>query len=135
MTDNKVKGINKYQSEKILYNIFQKFYNKKGKVLLLTDVDICYNDGVNKEHWGIFGLGMMYSKPCVISTNRLKTNRNDRLVKVAIHEIGHTLGLNHCENNKKCIMNDAKGKGSTVDGVSKYLCPSCKNRLKLFRYF
>lgn len=134
MTDTKVKGMNRYQSEKILKNIIQKFYNKRGKVLLLTDVDICFNNGVNKEHWGIFGLGMLYSKPCVVSTNRFKINRDKRLVKVSIHEIGHTLGLTHCDNDKKCVMNDAKGKGSTVDGVNKYLCPSCKTKLKLLRF-
>jgi archaemetzincin len=134
MTDTKVKGMNRYQSEKILSNIIQKFYNKRGKVLVLTDVDICFNNGKNKEHWGIFGLGMLYSKPCVVSTNRLKTNRDNRLVKVAIHEIGHTLGLNHCDNDKKCVMNDAKGKGSTVDGVNKYLCPNCKTKLELLRF-
>lgn len=134
MTDTKVKGMNRYQSEKILKNIIQKFYNKRGKVLVLTDVDICFNNGKNKEHWGIFGLGMLYSKPCVVSTNRLKTNRDNRLVKVAIHEIGHTLGLNHCDNDKKCVMNDAKGKGSTVDGINKYLCPNCKTKLKLLRF-
>jgi archaemetzincin len=134
MTDTKVKGMNRYQSEKILNNIIQKFYNKRGKVLVLTDVDICFNNGKNKEHWGIFGLGMLYSKPCVVSTNRLKTNRDNRLVKVAIHEIGHTFGLNHCDNDKKCVMNDAKGKGSTVDGVNKYLCPNCKTKLELLRF-
>jgi archaemetzincin len=132
MTDTKVKGLNKYQSEKILSNIVQKFYNKRGKVLLLTDVDICFNDGVNREHWGIFGLGMLYGKPCVVSTNRLKKNKINRLVKITIHEIGHTLGLNHCDN--KCVMNDVKGKGSTVDGVNKHLCSSCKTKLKLFRF-
>jgi archaemetzincin len=134
MTDTKVKGMNRYQSEKILNNIIQKFYNKRGKVLVLTDVDICFNNGKNKEHWGIFGLGMLYSKPCVVSTNRLKRNRDNRLVKVAIHEIGHTFGLNHCDNDKKCVMNDAKGKGSTVDGVNKYLCPNCKTKLELLRF-
>jgi archaemetzincin len=134
MTDTKVKGMNRYQAEKILKNIIQKFYNKRGKVLVLTDVDICFNNGKNKEHWGIFGLGMLYSKPCVVSTNRFKINRDKRLVKVSIHEIGHTLGLTHCDNDKKCVMNDAKGKGSTVDGVNKYLCSSCKIKLKLFRF-
>jgi archaemetzincin len=134
MTDTKVKGLNRYQSEKIFSNIIQKFYNKRGKVLLLTDVDICVNDGFNKEHWGIFGLGMLYSKPCVVSTYRLKKNRNNKLIKITIHEIGHTLGLNHCDNDKKCVMNDAKGKGSTIDEVNKYLCPKCKTKLKLLRF-
>jgi archaemetzincin len=134
MNDTKVKGLNKYQSEKILINLIKRFYNKRGKVLLLTDVDICFNNGVNQEHWGIFGLGMLYCKPCVISTNRITKNYDNRLIKITIHEIGHTLGLNHCDNDNKCVMNDAKGKGSTVDGVNKYLCSTCNIKLKLLRF-
>ena len=132
MIDTKVIGLNKYQSEKILNNINKKFFDKNGKIVLLTDVDICYNNGKGQEHWGIFGLGKILDKPCVISTYRLKRNKNEKLKKIVIHELGHTFGLLHCDSDKKCLMNDAKGKGSTIDFVNHYFCESCNTK---FRYF
>ncbi len=51
----------------------------------------------------------------------------DRLRKVSIHEIGHNFGLDHCSNNKKCVMNDAKGKISTIDNEEIWLCEKCRS--------
>ena len=38
----------------------------------------------------------------------------ERFSKVVIHELGHALGLSHCET-PGCVMRDAEGKISTVD--------------------
>lgn len=135
MTDTKVVGLNKYQAEKILNNINKKFSDKKGKVVLLTNVDICFNNGKGQEHWGIFGLGQVFNKPCVVSTYRLKKNKNEKLKKIVVHELGHTFGLFHCDYDRKCLMNDAKGKGSTIDYVNNYFCESCNTKLKYFSKF
>ena len=73
-------------------------------LLILTEKDICCNKDKDNPEWGIFGLGLRPGKTCIISTYRLSKNVSkqktlERLEKVALHEIGHNLGLNHCTNN------------------------------------
>ena len=46
----------------------------------------------------------------------------ERLWKVAIHELGHTLGLPHCPNNG-CLMQDAHGTVKTDCGA-RFATPS-----------
>jgi archaemetzincin len=48
------------------------------------------------------------------------------LAKEAIHEVGHVLGLNHCQEN--CVMNLSKSR-EEVRKKSSSLCPSCSTRL------
>jgi archaemetzincin len=78
--------------------------------------------------WGIMGLGYCPGNACVVSTFRLsKTKLSDQFYKVALHELGHTLGLKHCPD-KTCLMRDAEG-GNPLD-KEKDFCPSCKSLLK-----
>ena len=48
------------------------------------------------------------------------------LAKEAIHEVGHVLGLNHCQEN--CVMNLSKSR-EEVGKKSSSLCSSCSTRL------
>lgn len=86
------------------------------------------------QDWGVFGLGYRPGPSCVVSSFRLmrepKKKFSSRLEKVCIHEIGHNLGLAHCEN-PKCVMADAAEKLSTVDGVEAALCDDCKQSIGL----
>lgn len=119
----------RYDASKILHK-----YNSNELLLILTEKDITHKKDKNPE-WGIFGLGFCPGKTCVISTFRLYKNANqdkmiERLSKVAVHEIGHNMGLDHCINNDKCLMNDAGGTIKQVDNEKIWFCDRCKNLLK-----
>jgi len=90
----------------------------------LTTKDISTSKGAYSD-WGIMGLGYCPGKSCVASTFRLHgDNKMEKLVKVALHELGHTQGLEHCPQ-EGCLMRDAKGKDhlNQLNGF----CSSCKN--------
>jgi len=94
-------------------------------VVGMTNKDITTKKGKISD-WGIFGLGIMSGKVCVISSFRLKSNILDKLFKTTLHELGHTEGLDHCSNSK-CIMSDANGKDN-FDNENNF-CNKCKNYL------
>ena len=79
------------------------------------------------------GLGYRPGNSCVVSTFRLKTTNKllfyKRLEKVVLHELGHNLGLPHCEN-PKCVMTNAAEKISTVDNANALLCDACAKRIR-----
>ncbi len=115
-------------------NILRKFSSNKN-VLIITEKDIATAKGNIKE-WGVFGFGYRPGSTCVISTYRLKrkvVNAQfiDRLNKVAIHEIGHNIGLPHCTSgNKHCLMNDAGGTIAQVDNEQILFCNKCNSLIK-----
>jgi archaemetzincin len=104
------------------------------KLIGITEADISTTKGEVYD-WGIFGLGYLPGRVCVVSTFRLGRNKVtedkffERLVKVANHELGHNFGLDHCPN-EHCLMEDAKGTIKTVDRETGRLCPDCQARLK-----
>ena len=74
--------------------------------------------------WGVMGLSFQPGNACIASAFRLdKQNILDQLFKVAIHELGHTQGLDHCEV-KTCYMRDAEGKNTTNQEIG--FCDKCK---------
>jgi archaemetzincin len=86
------------------------------------------------QDWGIMGLGFRPGSSCVISTFRIKAPSNklflERLRKISVHEIGHNLGLPHCETDS-CVMRDAAETVKTVDAVKLWLCDGCKSSIGL----
>ena len=84
------------------------------------------------KDWGIFGLAFVPGTSCIVSTFRLKSSKSkfiDRFTKVCIHELGHNLGLGHCENHEKCVMRDAAETIKTIDHVDLILCEKCKKEI------
>ena len=103
-------------------------------LLIITEKDICYNKNKSNPEWGIFGLGSQPGRTCIVSTFKLKREVSqqktlERLEKVALHEIGHNLGLNHCENNKECMMSAANGTIKQVDNEKVWFCEKCREQL------
>ena len=80
----------------------------------------------------MFGLGYRPGPSCIVSTYRLKNTDQrkfiERLKKVAIHELGHNLGLDHCES-ELCVMRDAVETIKTIDRVDSRLCEQCRKRI------
>ncbi len=93
----------------------------------LTSKDVSTNKDQYVD-WGVMGLGYCPGNACVVSTFRLsKTNLLDQVFKVAIHELGHTQGLPHCDV-KTCYMRDAEGH-NTTDEENEF-CPKCRKLLE-----
>ncbi|MCB0477088.1 MAG: hypothetical protein KDC84_02930 [Crocinitomicaceae bacterium] len=83
------------------------------------------------KDWGVFGLGSCPGPTCVVSIFRLRKRENyiDRLKKIVVHELGHNLGLPHCDDGPTCVMRDANENIKNIDKEKLELCPSCKKKL------
>jgi archaemetzincin len=110
-------------------------YSSNDYLLISTEKDIACVNGDYPE-WGIFGLGEMPGTTCVVSTFRLKRKVSesifiDHLIKVSLHEIGHNLGLNHCNNDPRCMMNDAKGSAKGLYFEKIWFCDKCRKLIDM----
>ncbi len=85
----------------------------------------------------VFGLAYLDGSGSVVSTYRLQTSSDggfsnksaadifeNRVRKEIVHEIGHTLGLEHCDNNR-CVMNFSPTV-QEVDIKEETLCGTCR---------
>ncbi|MBN1532588.1 MAG: Zn-dependent protease [Spirochaetes bacterium] len=123
---------NRYRAEKLLAHLDSLHGAAYRAVLGITASDISTTKG-DIPDWGIFGLAILGGRACVVSTFRLRRGAgeakiNERLVKVANHELGHAFGLPHCPT-PRCLMNDAKGTIATVDYSTGRLCDRCREKL------
>ena len=96
------------------------------KVLGLTSADVSTTAHGRKD-WGVAGLGTVGGRAAIVSSFRTHGNLS-MLTEVAVHEIGHTLGLPHCPH-RSCVMRDAKGK---LDRIGRRFCPDCRHRIGPF---
>ncbi|NHJ23216.1 MAG: hypothetical protein EAX89_01480 [Candidatus Lokiarchaeota archaeon] len=131
-----------YDANLIMQNLF-KSYKEKGlfRILGILDNDIY----VNRYNF-IFGsarhpdkIYSPYSPVALISIFRLREEfwgfQADqalfelRILKEALHELGHTFGLIHCEND--CIMIFSNSIDDTDNKPPKF-CESCKSSIEIF---
>lgn len=117
---------NRYRADSLIYYL-NKRTSENFVTIGLTSKDISTTKG-KVDDFGVMGLGFCPGKACVASNFRLNTkNSKEQLLKVAIHELGHTQGLPHCIE-KTCFMRDAKGKNPTDE--EKDFCKKCKTFLQ-----
>jgi archaemetzincin len=122
----------RWRAEKLLDFLAPRLPADGFRVLGLTASDISTTKGKIYD-WGVLGLGSLDGAAGVISSFRAhKGAKNaqharERLAKVAVHEIGHTQGLDHCPT-VGCLMEDAEGKVATCDREYD-LCPACRAKL------
>lgn len=101
---------------------------RKGNVVLgLTD-EIIFKANELSPTYGIFGVSPVGAYVAVISSTRPsgKQHTNDHLVKLMMHELGHSFGLNHC-SNQHCFMVDAEH-GNKFSQTPSF-CNECKTFL------
>lgn len=124
---------NRYRADSLIRFLAAMMPGKYDKILGLTSSDISITKGPNADY-GIFGLGFRPGKSCIVSTHRLnhKAHSNDqflaRLRKIAQHELGHTMGLKHCED-PACFMRSAKESLKSIDEANEWLCMACKSKI------
>lgn len=97
-----------------------------GRVLGVVDVDL-YAEGLNF----VFGQAELGGRTAVISLKRLFAKPQillERALKEAIHELGHTFGLQHCKD-RLCVMHFSSSLGDT-DLKSTEYCESCATSLR-----
>ncbi len=124
----------RYRGTKLLEYLDSGELTQFDKVVGITSSDISVTKGEIYD-WGIFGLGSIGGRPCVVSVFRLKGKGAsasliaDRLAKITVHEVGHTFGLDHCPTTG-CVMQDCAGSIKTVDGEDGTFCSICDARLR-----
>lgn len=123
---------NQYHSTKILEALNKTYSEFRGRVLGVTEVDICIPILTH-----VFGEAQLNGRTALISIHRLYQKYyglsddedlfNERVYKEAMHEIGHTLGLHHCEN-WNCVMHTSNVV-EEIDIKGSDFCPECRKNL------
>jgi len=117
-----------YHSTPILQKLADKAPSTAAKVLAVVQVDLFIPILTH-----VYGEAQLGGKACVVSTFRLNEGHPSanlvepflgRIVKEAIHELGHTFRLRHCKD-PACLMHYCRDERD-VDRKSDELCRYCK---------
>jgi archaemetzincin len=95
-------------------------------VVGVTSVDVSATKGEHFD-WGVLGLAYHGGRVAVVSSHRLHRGVDRRglvvrAVKVALHELGHVIGVLHRDDGPDCLMNDAVGAVATIDRAEGPMC-------------
>ena len=116
---------------------YKKLYYSKEKRTTTKILAICNFDAYSDKLNFVFGEAYLDGSICAIYLPRLRQEfyglKPDesvfyqRLVKEAVHELGHAFGLSHCENIK-CVMHFSNSLSDT-DIKTSHLCNVCRGHL------
>lgn len=79
--------------------------------------------------YGIMGISPVGTYKCVVSSKLPKSGKeqsDENFVKLALHELGHAFGLNHCPD-QHCFMVDAEHTMKFPQTTN--FCKDCKSKL------
>lgn len=117
-----------YDAGLILKHLSRLSFPRHPRILAITDVDLC-----SPFLTYVFGEAQMGAKAAIVSDFRLKHIGDSapapsaiyyqRIVKVALHEIAHTLTLYHCET-PGCLMRMSP-RTCDLDRLDIYFCDRC----------
>lgn len=116
-----------YHSTSVLNKLAYIAPDRCIKILAITRVDLFIPILTH-----VFGEAQLDGKACIISTYRLNDGLesgdfhkiNERIVKEAIHELGHTFNLRHCDSHE-CTMHYCRSLRD-VDVKSVQCCRYCR---------
>ncbi|MEM0067740.1 MAG: archaemetzincin family Zn-dependent metalloprotease [Saccharolobus sp.] len=119
-----------YNAEKVI-KYLRRIYNfNYDSIIFVAEAD-GYVDGYN------FIFGLTIENTAIVFTSRLREEFYNRLpnlslyaqriVKEVTHELGHSIGLGHC-NNEKCVMNFSNSI-EDVDRKDKHFCKKCEYKI------
>ena len=118
---------NQYHSTAVLDGLAANIPPHAVRVLAIAQVDLFIPILTH-----VYGEAQLGGAACIVSTFRLNEGRSglnispkyiDRIVKEAIHELGHTFNLRHCPEHS-CIMHYCRNE-EDVDRKSDQLCRYC----------
>jgi len=121
-----------YHSTEILKRLMQHAPSESWRVLGVTEADL-YIPILTF----VFGEAQLESLCSVVSLHRLRQEfyglpsdpdlLAERLLKEALHELGHTFGLRHC-SDYRCVMSSSNGV-ERIDLKSADFCPDCSKAM------
>ena len=97
-------------------------------VIGLTDY-VIFKPNEISQTYGIMGVSPLGTYKCVVSSripSSGKEQSDDNFVKLALHELGHSFGLDHCPD-QQCYMVDVEHKMKFPQTTG--FCKSCKTKL------
>ena len=125
-----------YNSTELLAHLLAESAGSEARVLGIAGVDLFIPILTY-----VFGEAQLASRAAVVSIYRLDNARYglpgsnrlllDRLTKEAIHELGHTCGLIHCDH-PVCVMRSSTYV-EDIDLKSEQFCSACNQRIRTHR--
>ena len=124
---------NQFNSTSIIAALLESYPAHRGKIIGITTVDLFV-----PVLTYVFGEAQLDGKVAVLSSFRLREElfgldpnpelEHNRLVKEAVHELGHTFGLIHC-HMPECVMH-ASSSAEEVDVKGKNFCGECEQTIR-----